>query len=827
MNADRKKRRIPAPVLARIGLALAALLACVIGYMGFRALDEQSASGFRLEGTFGAVSAMSGETEAAWKALEPSLDALPGAERDALEEICAERLGAVWEMLLGEGAGEEARSMAKDPERTWKLLYATYTPYLANGKLKLVKTARNAILSAGDPSAFRERLLRCLADASEPVPEEIEKAASGDGRQDALIQAVFVTLGSERAAASEAATALRKELASSEAPLETKIGILSAVAKRESSPAWQAVVNHAKTVILISVLLLLDAALLFLLMAQEKRGVPDLKHILILLIADLLIYLLLMPMVYMILQAFTENGTFTLERFRRLFENPDNRTALRNTLIAAAATMALGTLIAFPLAWLVGRTNLYGRRFFRSLFVLTYMVPPYVGAMAWQQLLNPNVGMINRWLRALLGLSGPGPLNIYTLPGLVWALTTFYYPYAFITISRAMEKMDPSLEEAGRVSGASPLKTLLTVTFPMMTPSLIAGALLVFISAASCYGIPSIIASGTTGMRTVTTRIAEIHASGGQNLNDATGLSVILILIALAILFISDFFLARKRYTTVSGKSVRPSIVDLRGWRVPLTVLTALFAGIVVFLPFETVLVISLKSDMGRSLLARGNFTLANWKTVFRSGETLASMRNSLLFAAMAATVGIVIACVTSHLLQRTKIRGRSIPSFLISLGSGTPSVVIALGLIMTMDGSFGLRLVGTASVIVAAYMVKYLMMGVRTVASSMSQIHASLEESSQISGAGWFGTMRRITGPLILPSIAAGWFLIFIPCFYELTMTVLLFSASTKTIGVQLYDYWTIHSKPVGCAMAFGILLAVAAFNFILDRLTRGKFSI
>lgn len=163
--------------------------------------------------------------------------------------------------------------------------------------------------------------------------------------------------------------------------------------------------------------------------------------------------------------------------------------------------MVLGTMIAFPLAWLVGRTNLYGRKFFRSLFVMTYMVPPYVGAMAWLRLLNPNAGIINQWLRALFGLSGPGPLNIYTLPGMIWVLTTFYYPYAFITISRAMEKMDPSLEEAGRISGASPLKTVFTVTLPMMMPSLIGGALLVFIAAASCYGIPSIIGAQEMSIR--------------------------------------------------------------------------------------------------------------------------------------------------------------------------------------------------------------------------------------------------------------------------------------------------------------------------------------
>jgi iron(III) transport system permease protein len=127
----------------------------------------------------------------------------------------------------------------------------------------------------------------------------------------------------------------------------------------------------------------------------------------------------------------------------------------------------------------------------------------------------------------------------------------------------------------------------------------------------------------------------------------------------------------------------------------------------------------------------------------------------------------------------------------------------------------------------IIAYLIKYLMMGMRTVVSAMSQIHISLEESSQISGASWLRTMYRITGRLIFPSIAAGWFLIFIPSFYELSMTTLLYSSNTKTIGFQLYEYWTFTSQPMACAMAFGILMFVVLLNFLLGRLTKGAFSI
>ena len=553
----------------------------------------------------------------------------------------------------------------------------------------------------------------------------------------------------------------------------------------------------------------------------------DPKWIIILGIVLFMVVFQVFPILYLVVKAFFPDGSFSLETFERLYTYKMNWGALTNTLIAAFATMVLGTLLAFPLAWLVGRTNMYGKKFFRSLFVLTYMVPPYVGAMAWLRLLNKNVGTINLILRAMFQMdTNAGPLNIYTLTGMIWVLTTFYYPYAFITISRAMEKMDPSLEEAARVSGASPLKTVFTVTLPMMTPSLIAGALLVFVCAMSCYGIPSII--GAPGkVHTVTTRIVEYMGLGAEGITDATGLAVFLMLLAIIILYISDVVIAKKQYITVSGKSTRPNIVDLGKWRVPLTVLVSLFAVIVILVPFATIIATSFKKNLGKTLFEVGNFTTVHWTKIFTRTDILESLKNSIVFGVLTATIGILIACTMAYLLQRTKVKGRKIPDFLITLGSGTPSVVIALGLIMTMTGKFGINLGNTAAIMVIAYLIKYLMMGMRTVVSAMSQIHVSLEESSQISGASWLGTMRRITVPLIFPSIAAGWFLIFIPSFYELSMTALLYSKDTKTIGFQLYEYWTYTSQQQASALAVGILLVIILLNFVLNKLTKGNFSI
>lgn len=560
--------------------------------------------------------------------------------------------------------------------------------------------------------------------------------------------------------------------------------------------------------------------------ATKKKFYFDVKW---LIIGAILLFLLIFevfPLLYLVYKAFFPAGTFSLEAFERVYTYKLNWTALRNTIVTAGASMVLGVIIAFPLAWLVGRTNLYGKKFFRTLFVMTYMVPPYVGAMAWLRLLNPTVGNLNVFLKNILHLSEM-PFNIYSVGGLIWVLTSFYYPYAFITISRAMENMDPSLEEASKISGASPLKTLATITMPMMAPSIVAAGLLVFVSAASCYGIPSII--GAPGnVDTVTTRIIDfVYIGSSEGLSDATTLAVFLMLVANIVLYLSTFVVGRKQYITVSGKSVRPNIVDLGKWRIPVTALVIIFAIIVVGIPFATVFATSFTTNMGKGLFEAGNFTTKYWQVVFTRKQILNSAKNSLISASVAATLGVGISCVMAYLLTRTRAKGRHIPDFLITLGSGTPSVVIALGLIMTMHGKFVIDIYNTLWIMIVAYMIKYLLMGMRTIVSAMTQIHASLEEAALVSGASWLRSFKDVTLPLIAPSVVAGWFLIFMPCFYELTMSTLLYSTDTKTIGFELYQYQTYHSQQTASAMAAAILIFVVVANWILNKVTKGKFSI
>ncbi len=558
---------------------------------------------------------------------------------------------------------------------------------------------------------------------------------------------------------------------------------------------------------------------------MAKKYNIDIKWIVILIVVAFLVIFEVIPLSYLLIRSLFPKGSFSLESFKRVYTYDLNWTALINTIVISGLTTIFGVILAFPLAFLVGRTDMHGKKFFRTLFVTTYMVPPYVGAMAWLRLLNPNAGVLNKFLMQIFNLS-KAPFNIYTVGGIVWVLTCFYYPYAFITISRAMEKMDPSLEEASKISGASPLKTLMTITIPMMTPSIIAAGLLVFVASASAFGIPSII--GAPGqIYTVTTRIIDfVHIGSEEGLNDAMVLAVFLMAIANIVLYIMTFVIGKRQYITMSGKSTRPNIVELGKWRLPITIIISIFSFFVVILPFVTVALTSFTVNMGKPI-GLSNMSMSAWNKVFSRASILSSTKNSIIAGLAAAFFGIMISCIMAYLLQRTNVKGKRIPDFLITLGSGTPSVTIALALIISMSGKFKINIYNTLTIMIIAYMIKYMLMGMRTVVSAMSQVHPSLEEAAQISGANWLRMLKDVTLPLIGASIVAGFFLIFMPSFYELTMSTLLYSSNTKTIGYELYIYQTYHSQQVASALATAILLFVIIVNYLLNKLTKGQFSI
>ncbi|HBN73791.1 MAG TPA: iron ABC transporter permease [Sutterella sp.] len=540
----------------------------------------------------------------------------------------------------------------------------------------------------------------------------------------------------------------------------------------------------------------------------------------------LLVYFVILPMGVLLIDSVWKDGTINLGNYREVYSLDVNWRALTNTVELSLLVMVASVIITFPLAWLVGRTDLPGKKFYRTILISSYMIPPYVGAIAWTQLLNPSVGYLNNIFRWMFDLQ-TAPFNIYTFGGIAWVLTLFYSPFAFITISRAMEKMDPTLEEAARISGAGPFRTLLNVTLPLMAPSILAGGLLVFIAAGSCFGIPAIV--GMPGnVEVLTTRIVTyLYMGSDDGVRDSTALAASLMFIANGLLFFMTWMLGRKDFTTISGKSTRPNIVELGKWKWFAVAGITTYAAIAVVIPIGSIVMTSFLKSLSKPILSLSNYGIDPWIPVITSSQYMETIWNSVLYGVIAATIGTLLSLFVSYLAVKTTLRGRTLPDLLTVVGGSTPSIVIALALIITFSGNYGLNLYSTMWILVVAYLVKYMTMSVRTISAALTQVHSSLEEAALNSGADWLRCCKDIIVPLIAPSIVAGWFLIFMPSFYELTMSLLLYGSETKTIGVLLYELQTYADTQNASVLSVIVLLIVLVGNLILSKATKGNVGI
>ena len=554
-----------------------------------------------------------------------------------------------------------------------------------------------------------------------------------------------------------------------------------------------------------------------------RRLVWDPQWGILLPILGLLLAFGVFPLFLVLFRSFLVGSSLSLGNYLRVFGRPANWRALMTTLQMAGLTTLFSLLLAIPLAWLVSRTDVPGRDTLRVLFTIPYMIPPYLGAIAWSQLLNPDVGYINRVLRWLLGLT-ESPFDIYTFAGLTWVMVLFEMPLALLTLASGLEKMDPALEESARMAGAGRFRVLTRITLPLLTPSLISAGSLVFAAAIAAFGVPALI--GSPGrIHVLTTRITSYLYQGGVGgLREATALSSILMVISLVVFLLATWLVGRRRFTVVGGKSLRPPIVPLGRLRGPVLALAVGFVLLTVAVPLGSILLTSLLRSRG-AVIRWSSLTLEKYQYVLTSyPDGWLALRNSLLLGFATATAGVLIGFLIAYLRVRLRRRPGRWADLFTTMAYATPGSVIAVGLILAFSGAYGVTLYGSMAILVIAYATKHLAFGVRTSAASLEQVDHVLEEAARTSGAGWLQTLRHILLPLIRSGVVAGWLLIFMPAFYELTMSILLYSSGTMTVGVALYQLESYSDPQAASVLAVLVLVIVLVGNVLLRRVTGGQ---
>ena len=543
----------------------------------------------------------------------------------------------------------------------------------------------------------------------------------------------------------------------------------------------------------------------------------DRRYVLMIAVAVFTSLVIVYPLWQVFFRSFIDAGLFSLKNYSKVVSRPSYYRALFNSLWVSAASGAVSMVIGTLFAFLMVRTDLPYKKILRTLLVLPYALPPFFAAIAWIQLLGPQ-GYLARILFQLSG-SDNAPWNIYSPGGIVFVLAVHNFILVFITVGGSLERMDASLEEAARASGASTYQVMRQITLPLVVPAILAGGLLAFIGALANFGIPALL-----GMRArffvLTTSI--YYALAIPDFGLATALSSMLVVIAVAATAIQ--FAVQKgenKYTVISGKAVRPSELRLRSMRTPLFIVIGISAVFISIMPIASMFLTGLFHYWGAPL-SIANLTLANFIYVLKLEAARRAILNSLFLAATAATLTMFIGVVVSYMNVKAKLKGSRALDFFTTIPYAVPHTVMAIAMILAWARP-PLSLYGTLWIILIAYLAIYLPFAVRTTHATLQQVHNSLEEAARASGAKLLPRLRDVVLPLTRPGMIAGWILVFMPALRELTVSILLYAHHTETIGVVVYNLQDAGDREIAAALASLVMVLLIAGNAVLRKITGG----
>src|SRR5713226_752839 len=524
--------------------------------------------------------------------------------------------------------------------------------------------------------------------------------------------------------------------------------------------------------------------------------------------------LVLLPLLWLAWYSITdEAGALTPANFIKLVRDPSFVSPFFTALAIAFSVAIAACAVAMPLAWLVSRTDMPLRATIRAFVTASFVTPPFLGAIAWEILAAPNSGMLNQWYRALFDLEPDEHLfDIYTVEGVTFAIACYAFPYVFVLVANALDRIPADLEDASAILGGSRASTLRRVTLPLVLPALLAGALVAFLQSLTLFGTPAILAL-PAGFHVITTKIWSLFQYP-PNPHLAAAAALPLLLVTIVLLRGRQFLLGRRSYAVIGGKSGAPRLVALGAWRWPALGFAVAVIALPVLLPYAALLktaVVRTASDP----LTWESLTFHNMRFVFLEfSQTQLALRNTFLLGILAATAGTALALVVSYLTTRRLVIGHRALGFLATAPMAIPGIVLGVGLFLSYSRP-PLVLYGTLWILLLAFLTIELPAGYQQLQAAISGLHPELEEASRIFGATRLRSLWQITAPLLRTSVVATWCFIFIGVIRELSATIMLTTAQTKLVSVIIYDLN--ESGDLGAISVLGITLLVITFLVVL----------
>ena len=520
--------------------------------------------------------------------------------------------------------------------------------------------------------------------------------------------------------------------------------------------------------------------------------------------------LILLPLGWLGYMSVSGERGVTLAHYARVFTDPQLQKALWNTVVLAFWSGLAAVAIGAPMAWLSARTDLPCSRAIRSLVMASFVTPPFLGAFAWVMLAGPNAGSLNKLYRGLTGAEEP-LLNIFTMPGLIFVVALYTFPYVYIMIANTLGLIASDLEEAASILGANRLRVAVTITLPMVAPAILSGFILAVLQAMALFGSPAILAL-PAGFHTITTQVWALFQYPPK-VEMAAAFSVPLLLATALLLLVQKRLLGRRGYASVGGKGAQRRPIPLGPWRYPALLGCLAVLACAVFLPYG-ILAKAAFSRAWAQPLTWQNFTLENWSFTFLHSSTQAAIVNTLELGVLTACVGAGLAALLAYITNRKLIAGHQLLGFLALAPIVIPGVVLAVALFIAYTRP-PLLLYGTLWILFVAYLTKEMPVGYSQSDATFRGIHPELEEAGRILGAGRLRVLREITAPLARSGIIATWCFIFIGVIRELSASIILFTPNTKVMSVVIFDLK--EEGQFGAIAVLGLFMLVMTFAIVV----------
>lgn len=503
-------------------------------------------------------------------------------------------------------------------------------------------------------------------------------------------------------------------------------------------------------------------------------------------------FIVVYPVLRMLGPLFYLDGRFQFSAFRALVNQPVIEL-LVSTLIVVVGSGVLAVLIGTFFAWANERTDARLGFVTGSLPLMPFLVPPLAGAIGWVLLLSPNAGLLNVGLRNVIqALGGPvlesGPLNIHSYYGLILVYTLYAVPYVVVLMTAGLRDYDVSLEEQSRICGAGHLATLRRVTVPALKPSLAGATLLMIWFGFALYSVPVVIAPRAR-VEVLSMRIVRLmRGQYPPQTADAVVLSLVTMVFVVGSWLLLRRILRQARFSSVGGKGTRSTQISLGRWKWPVRLSMLAYVVIGVILPVGALINTALMG-VWRDYVGFREWDVAIFfEAILSNPLTRNAFRNSLVLSVIAATVGMLIAALISIYVHKGRTRLGMALDAAVKLPGTLPNIILAVGFILAFAGPpFGLH--GTYLILILAYLAFYMPQASVASDAASGQVSRELTEASHVAGAGEGGTFLRISLPIMIPGLMAGWALLFSRMVGEVNAAAMLAGASNIVVGARMLD--------------------------------------